>query len=96
MLPSALLKQISIAGQGSTRRGALELSASSPGRHPKSAFTRFVAHRPCPAISVDEIAKKKGVSMAQVAIAWSLSKDVITAPIVGTTKLQNLKEAIGT
>jgi len=31
--------------------------------------------------------------MAQIAVAWSLKK--VTAPIVGTTKLQNLKEMIG-
>lgn len=31
--------------------------------------------------------------MAQVAIAWSLKR--VTAPIVGTTKVQNLKEMIG-
>ena len=33
--------------------------------------------------------------MAQVAIAWSLSKDGVTAPIVGTTNLNNLKDIIG-
>ena len=42
---------------------------------------------------VEEIANKKGVKMAQIAIAWSLKK--VTAPIVGTTKLENLKEMIG-
>lgn len=31
--------------------------------------------------------------MAQIAVAWSLKR--ITAPIVGTTKVQNLKEMIG-
>lgn len=45
--------------------------------------------------SVEEIAKKKGISMAQVAIAWSLSKPGVTAPIVGTTSLDNLKDIIG-
>ncbi|KAI0727714.1 Aldo keto reductase [Fomitopsis betulina] len=43
---------------------------------------------------VEEIAKKKGVSMAQVAIAWSMAKDGITAPIVGTTSLENLKNIV--
>ncbi len=33
--------------------------------------------------------------MAQVAIAWSLSKEGVTAPIVGTTSLKNLEEMIG-
>lgn len=45
---------------------------------------------------VEEVANKKGISMAQVSIAWSLSKDFITAPIVGTTKLDNLKDILGT
>lgn len=44
---------------------------------------------------VEEIAKARGISMAQVAIAWSLSKDVVSAPIIGTTKLQNLEDAAG-
>lgn len=33
--------------------------------------------------------------MAQVAIAWSLSKEGVTAPIVGTTSLKNLEDIIG-
>lgn len=46
---------------------------------------------------VEEVAKKKGVSMAQIAIAWSLSKSEdlgIAAPIVGTTSLKNLEDII--
>ena len=42
---------------------------------------------------VEEIAKKKGVPMAHIAIAWILSKGV-TAPIIGTTSLKNLVEAV--
>lgn len=44
---------------------------------------------------VEEIAKKKGISMAQVSVAWSLSKEGVTAPIIGTTSLQNLEDIIG-
>lgn len=33
--------------------------------------------------------------MAQVAIAWTLAKPGVTAPIVGTTSLENLKDIIG-
>ncbi|KAG9079329.1 hypothetical protein FRC06_007817 [Ceratobasidium sp. 370] len=43
---------------------------------------------------VEEIAKARNISMAQVAIAWSLSKDYMTAPIIGTTSLQNLEDII--
>ncbi|KAG9084730.1 hypothetical protein FRC06_003923 [Ceratobasidium sp. 370] len=44
---------------------------------------------------VEDISKAHNVSMAQVAIAWSLSKDYMTAPIVGTTSLKNLEDIIG-
>ena len=33
--------------------------------------------------------------MAQVALAWSLSQEFITAPIIGSTKIENLQELIG-
>ncbi|KAJ7810140.1 NADP-dependent oxidoreductase domain-containing protein [Mycena leptocephala] len=44
---------------------------------------------------VEEIAKKRGIGMAQVAVAWVLSKDGVSAPIVGTTSLANLADIIG-
>ncbi|KAF8603566.1 Aldo/keto reductase [Ceratobasidium sp. AG-I] len=44
---------------------------------------------------VEEIAKSRGISMAQVAMAWVLSKDVASAPIVGTTSLKNLEDIAG-
>jgi hypothetical protein len=33
--------------------------------------------------------------MAQISIAWILSKDIVAAPIVGSTKLENLYDIIG-
>ncbi|KII87950.1 hypothetical protein PLICRDRAFT_654080 [Plicaturopsis crispa FD-325 SS-3] len=44
---------------------------------------------------VEEIAKKKGISMAQVAVAWTLSKPGVSAPIVGSTSLKHLEDIIG-
>ncbi|GJJ08939.1 hypothetical protein Clacol_003159 [Clathrus columnatus] len=44
---------------------------------------------------VEEVAKKRGLTMAQVALAWCYSKPGMTAPIVGTTSLKNLQELIG-
>jgi aryl-alcohol dehydrogenase-like predicted oxidoreductase len=41
-----------------------------------------------------EVAKARGIPRAQVALAWLLSKPVITAPIVGATKLHHLDDAI--
>jgi aryl-alcohol dehydrogenase-like predicted oxidoreductase len=43
---------------------------------------------------VGEVAKARGVARAQIALAWLLAKPVITAPIVGATKLYHLDDAI--
>jgi aryl-alcohol dehydrogenase-like predicted oxidoreductase len=43
---------------------------------------------------VTEIAQRRGVSNAQVALAWVLSKPGITAPIIGATKMQHLDDAV--
>ena len=41
-----------------------------------------------------KVAGERGVPMAQVALAWLLSKPAITAPIVGATKLHHLADAV--
>jgi aryl-alcohol dehydrogenase-like predicted oxidoreductase len=43
---------------------------------------------------VAQVAAKRGVPRAQMALAWLLAKPVITAPIVGATKLQHLEDAL--
>ncbi|MBN1120784.1 MAG: aldo/keto reductase [Anaerolineae bacterium] len=43
---------------------------------------------------VVEVAAKRGVSPAQVALAWTLNKPGIDSPIVGATKMQHLEEAV--
>src|ERR1700738_1579127 len=43
---------------------------------------------------VAAVAAARGISRAQVALAWLLAKPVITAPIVGATKLHHLDEAL--
>jgi len=45
--------------------------------------------------TVAEVAKKRGVSAAQVALAWVLQAPGVTSPIVGATKTQQLKDLIG-
>ncbi|KAI0823773.1 Aldo/keto reductase [Trametes gibbosa] len=44
---------------------------------------------------VEELARKKNVSMAQISIAWILCKDGVSAPIVGSTNLKNLEDILG-
>ena len=43
---------------------------------------------------VSQIATKRGVPRAQVALAWVLQKKSVTAPIVGATKLHHLNDAV--
>jgi aryl-alcohol dehydrogenase-like predicted oxidoreductase len=43
---------------------------------------------------VQELADEEGLTMAQVGIAWLLEKDWVDAPIVGTTSVQHLEDAV--
>lgn len=43
---------------------------------------------------VSDVAEARGLPMAQVALAWMLSKAVITAPIIGATKPHHLEDAV--
>ena len=44
--------------------------------------------------AVQQVAEARGVTMAQVALAWVLSNPVITAPIIGATRPHHLTEAV--
>jgi 1-deoxyxylulose-5-phosphate synthase len=44
--------------------------------------------------AVGEVARIRGMSRARVSLAWLLSRDGITAPIVGAGKLTHLEDAI--
>ena len=44
--------------------------------------------------AVEAIARERGVSMAQVAMAWVLKNPVVDAPLVGATKPQHLTDAV--
>jgi aryl-alcohol dehydrogenase (NADP+) len=43
---------------------------------------------------VVDLAKARGVSPAQIALAWLLHQPGVTAPIIGASKLQHLEDAI--
>jgi aryl-alcohol dehydrogenase-like predicted oxidoreductase len=45
--------------------------------------------------AVRRVADGRGVPMAQIALAWLLSRPQVAAPIVGATKLHQLEEALG-
>lgn len=43
---------------------------------------------------VQKLAEKRGVSMAQIALAWLLNKDVVTAPVFGATEISHIEDAV--
>ena len=43
---------------------------------------------------VGQVAARRGVSQAQVALAWMLDRPAVTAPIVGATKPRHLQDAV--
>ena len=45
---------------------------------------------------VGEIAEARGITRAQIALAWLFQQPAVTAPIVGATKPHHLEEAVGT
>jgi 1-deoxyxylulose-5-phosphate synthase len=72
-------------GQGETVRGKTDASAQRL-YHQESDYQ--VVDR------VIDLAKKHGVSNAQIALAWMLHKPGITSPIIGATKPHHLEEAV--
>ena len=43
---------------------------------------------------VGQVAARRGVSQAKVALAWMLDRPAVTAPIVGATKPHHLQDAV--
>jgi len=43
---------------------------------------------------VTELARRRGVSNAQIALAWLLAQPGVTAPIIGASKIEHLEEAV--
>lgn len=72
-----------------TARGKADVNYRARNLHKPDESRQQINER------IEEVAQKKGISMAQCALAWSLANDYVTAPIVGSTKLESLDELIG-
>ena len=79
-------------------RGLLTRDWESVTRRSKSdpaTAARFSEAKDRPIVErVGEVAREKGVSMGQVALAWVLANPIVAAPIVGVTKMSHLEEAV--
>lgn len=51
-----------------------------------------VEAEPVPSCRIEKVAKARGYSIAQIALAWVLSNPNVTAPIIGSTKLESIEE----
>ena len=60
----------------------------------KRLYTQAVDADRAVVFRVGEIAREHNVSMAQISLAWLLSRPTVTAPIVGATKPQHLDDAV--
>jgi aryl-alcohol dehydrogenase-like predicted oxidoreductase len=84
-LARGLLTAKRVMGGNETHRAATDAFAKSIYNH-ESDFTIVD--------KVAEVASKRGLPNAQVALAWILSKPVVTAPIIGASKPGHLEDAI--
>ena len=60
----------------------------------KTLYTKTAEADKAVVDAVAKVAGERGVAMAQVALAWLLTKPAITAPIVGATKVNHLEDAV--
>ncbi|MEM1154323.1 MAG: aldo/keto reductase [Pseudomonadota bacterium] len=80
------------AYKGSFEGGSTTRSQGSDAERSKSLYQG--AHTFAIADRVAETAAKHGATSAQIAIAWLLSKPAVTAPVVGVSRTEQLKDLI--
>lgn len=97
MIPLCLDQGIGIIPWSPLARGRLARAWGEPtSRSTVDEFGRSLYHdndRPVVDV-VSQIAEQRGISRAQVALAWMLGKQGIVAPIVGATKPHHLDDAV--
>ncbi len=100
MVPLCLDQGIGVIPWSPLARGRLtrDWDASS-GRQEqdevlKSLYTTMAEADRAVVERVAEVAERRGVPRAQVALAWLAAKPAVTAPIVGATKPHHLDDAV--
>jgi aryl-alcohol dehydrogenase-like predicted oxidoreductase len=83
--------------QGYLARPHEELDATERGEQVAELFGSAYDTEPTIEINerVGELAEQEDASMAQIALAWLLHKDWVDAPILGTTSVEHLEDAVG-
>ncbi len=100
MLPLCQDQKIAVIPWAPLAKGRLARKPSKEQNETQRAQTDAIAKRLYSdedlliAQRLSDVAEARGLPMAQVAIAWMLSKPVITAPIIGATKPHHLDDAV--
>jgi aryl-alcohol dehydrogenase-like predicted oxidoreductase len=102
MIPLCLDQGVGVIPWSPLARGVLAGNRTRGGertttRANTDAFTDYLYEQPTDYDVVEraqEVAAARGVPTAQVALAWLLGKRGVTAPIVGSTKLAHLEDAL--
>lgn len=102
MLPMCQSEGIGVLPWSPLARGRLArpwsaASTSDRVRHDRTADMLYAASESADRQVVDavgRVAADRGVSYAQVALAWLLSRPQVTSPIVGAGKLAHLEDAV--
>lgn len=81
--------------QGYLTRPHEEMTATTRGEELTETHEEYrMGGGPAVNERVEELAAEKGVTMAQLSLAWLLHQDVVDVPIVGTTSVEHLKQAV--
>jgi aryl-alcohol dehydrogenase-like predicted oxidoreductase len=100
MLPLCQDRQIAVIPYSPVAKGLLTRKPSTEQSETLRAQTDAVQKRLYDeedlqvAQRVSDVADARGLPMAQIALAWMLSKPVVTAPIIGATKQHHLDDAV--
>ncbi|RAW47007.1 aldo/keto reductase [Halorubrum sp. 48-1-W] len=101
MLPLCEKEGIGVIPWSPLARGYLtrpdeEIDATLRGRTEEHMYEHPYREGGGPAVNerVEELADEKGVKMAQIALAWQFHKDPVDAPIVGTSSIEHLEDAV--
>ena len=90
----AVIPYSPLAGGRLTRRPDEKTLRSETDRVQKRKYDAMAEADRAIIDRVGELAEKRGVSRAQIALAWLLHKPAVTAPIVGATKISHLEGVV--
>jgi aryl-alcohol dehydrogenase-like predicted oxidoreductase len=90
----AVLPWSPLGGGKLTRSWGSPTKRATTDRYNKSMYDDPESNDRAVVAALEELSGKRGVPMAQLAMAWVLSKPEVTSPIVGVGKPSHLEDAV--